>query len=81
MKIAAKDLRTRFRRLLEAVERGEDVIITYRGKPRARLVALASERIVEHEELNDTPLFGIWHDREDMEDIEAYLDKLRQGRF
>ena len=29
----------------------------------------------------DDPAFGIWHDREDMADVEAYLRKLRAPRY
>jgi hypothetical protein len=29
----------------------------------------------------ENPLFGMWHDREDMSDVEAYVRKLRAPRF
>jgi hypothetical protein len=29
----------------------------------------------------ENPLFGMWRDREDMADVEAYLRKLRAPRF
>lgn len=76
MKVSAKDLRTRTRQLLEAVERGEEVVITYRGKARAKVVALESElgRLPEQE------LFGIWSDYEELQDVEHYVDALRNGR-
>ena len=38
MKATAKDLRFQSRELLNTVNRGEEVIITYRGKPCAKLV-------------------------------------------
>ncbi len=38
MKATAKELRVHSRELLDAVSRGEDVVITFRGKPCARLV-------------------------------------------
>ena len=38
MKATAKDLRFRSKELLGTVSRGEEVIITYRGKPCAKLV-------------------------------------------
>ena len=40
MKVTTKSLRTRAREILECVDRGEPVTITYRGKPRAKLVAI-----------------------------------------
>ncbi|MDF1553447.1 MAG: type II toxin-antitoxin system prevent-host-death family antitoxin [Deferrisomatales bacterium] len=76
MEITAKDLRTQTKRVLESVERGEEVIITYRGEPRAKVVALdpTPQRGQGQE------LFGIWEDNEDVQDVEAYIDGLRKAR-
>ncbi len=38
MKATAKDLRLHLKELIEAVNRGEEVVITFRGKPCAKLV-------------------------------------------
>ena len=38
MKATAKDLRFRSKELLNTVNRGEEVVITFRGKPCAKLV-------------------------------------------
>lgn len=38
MKATAKDLRIHSKGLLDAVSKGENVVITFRGKPCARLV-------------------------------------------
>lgn len=32
-------------------------------------------------ELADDPLFGMWRDREDMTDVEAYIRRIRASRF
>ena len=31
--------------------------------------------------VTDDPAFGIWHDREDMADVQAYVRRLRASRF
>lgn len=31
--------------------------------------------------VTDDPAFGIWRDREDMADVEAYVRKIRQPRY
>ena len=31
--------------------------------------------------VTDDPAFGIWRDREDMDDVETYLRKLREPRY
>lgn len=77
MKVTAKDLRSQTRRLLEAVDRGEEVMITYRGKPRARLVPVESVAEAGREE----DLFGIWRDDPRTAEVERYMDELRRPRF
>jgi len=76
MKATAKDLRFHSTELLNTVKRGEEVIITYRGKPCAKLVPItAAETAVAP---ND--LFGIWKDNEQVEDVESHVRNIRQGR-
>lgn len=79
MKATAKDLRIHSKGLLDAVSKGEDVVITFRGKPCARLVPYReTDKIAALEHKDD--LFGIWSDRTDMESVEDYIQNLRKGR-
>lgn len=32
-------------------------------------------------DLHNSPLFGLWRDREDCQDVQEFVDELRQGRF
>lgn len=77
MKATAKDLRFHTKEVLDSIGRGEEVIITYRGKPYARLIPFNQSEIVDD---FPNPLRGIWEDRDDIIDIDAYIDDLRQGR-
>lgn len=79
MKIAAKDLRSHIRQILEAVELGQEVVITVRGKPRAKIVPVREKKAVAAK--RGTPLFGIWKDHPKSRDVEAYMVRLRSGRF
>jgi prevent-host-death family protein len=74
----AKELRFHTKELLESVSRGEEVVITYRGKPYAKLVPFqkAEQNIEKSDEL-----FGMWKDRKDLKDINKYVRELRRGRF
>jgi prevent-host-death family protein len=73
----AKDLRQRTSTLLDTVRRGQEVVITYRGKRIAVLAPL--DRIV-HKEL--TPIaFGMWRRRRDMRDVNRWLDRGRAPRL
>ncbi len=71
----AKDLRLNVKALLAAVTRDEEVIITYRGKPRAKSIPFADEPGDEDE------LLGIWADHAPSEDVNAYVRILRKGRY
>ena len=57
MKATTKDLRLHTRELIAATERGEKVTITFRGKPRAMLIAF-DDAVVLRPERN--PAFGLW---------------------
>ena len=75
MQATAKDLRFNVKELLDTVTRGEEVIITYRGKPRAKLIPFEDETGGEDE------LFGIWADHVQSEDVNEYMQTIRKGRF
>lgn len=78
MQATAKDLRFYSKKLLDAVSRGEEVTITYRGKPCAKLIPITHERVKEDD---SDKLFGIWKDNESIQDVEEYVRKLRKDRF
>jgi prevent-host-death family protein len=79
MKATVRDLRHRTKQVLEAVERGEVVTVLYRGKEKARLTPLPAGG----RSANVIPgkAFGMWKDRQDLEDVSGHVRKLRQGRF
>ncbi len=80
MKTSAKDLRLHTKRVLDAVERGEEVTITHRGKPRAKIVPVRSTTTQRRKLAHQLPLFGIWKNYADVKDVPAYINKLRSGR-
>ena len=77
MQVSAKELRGQTKRMLEAVDRGEEVVISYRGKARARLVPIEEPAPTEQ----DDPLFGLWRDHDESVDVDAYVRNLRRSRF
>ncbi len=77
MKATAKDLRFNSKGLLDTVNRGEEVIITFRGKPCAKLVPYTEK----NKETINNQLFGIWKDNDMVQDVDKYLRGLRKGRF
>ena len=77
MKATAKDLRFHSKELIESVNRGEEVIITFRGKPCAKLVPFSGQK---NKEIKNE-LFGIWKDHDLTENVDEYVRNLRKGRF
>ena len=78
MKATAKDLRFHSKEILDTVSRGEEVIITFRGKPRAKLVPVNDN---EDQNQKSSSLFGIWRDNNDTKDVKKYVRKIRKGRL
>jgi prevent-host-death family protein len=77
MKTSAKSLRTDTKAVLEAVDRGEIVVITFRGAPRAKIVPLRARGKFS---LRASPLFGLWRDDPATADVDAFIDRARASR-
>jgi antitoxin (DNA-binding transcriptional repressor) of toxin-antitoxin stability system len=75
MKASFKQLRHETGAVVRAVERGETVIVTYRGKPVAEMSAVRREA-----KKKDDELFGIWRDNNAVASVEDYVAKVRKGR-
>jgi prevent-host-death family protein len=78
MEASIKDLRLHTRELIAATDRGERIIITHRGKPRARLVPMTDEPPVREAERN--PAFGLWADLREQESVDEQVRRLRKTR-
>ena len=78
MDVTATALRSRLGAALACVDRGETVTITYRGKPRANLVSVDQPPPADDED--KMPAFGMWRDRDDIPDVDAYVREMRKGR-
>ena len=77
MRATAKELRFNSKELIDSVKRGEEVFITFRGKPCAKLVPY--QEIKKQTERNE--LFGMWEDNGMVKNVDEYVRGLRKGRF
>ena len=77
MKATAKELRFNSKGLLDTVNRGEEVVITFRGKPCAKLIPYAGK--TGKNATNE--LFGIWKDNDMIQNVDEYVRGLRKERF
>jgi prevent-host-death family protein len=75
----AKDLRFHSKEILDTVSRGEEVIITYRGKPQAKIVPIDTETVTKNRK--GSSLFGIWKDHSNSDNVDKYVRNIRKGRF
>ncbi|MCV2218352.1 type II toxin-antitoxin system Phd/YefM family antitoxin [Thauera sp. Sel9] len=76
MEATVRDLRLHTAEVLAAADRGERVLITLRGRPRAVLTRCDAPEGIRRPERN--PAFGLWADQN--EDVDALVRRLRQGR-
>jgi len=74
MTVSAKDLRFKISMLFDVLTKGEDITITYRGKPKAKLISFEEPG---SDEKSDA-LFGIWKEREG--DVDDLVRNMRKGR-
>jgi prevent-host-death family protein len=76
MKATAKDLRYNLKGIMESVDRGEEVLITNRGRIKARIVS-AGKSV---EKVGENPFVGMWKDRTELNEVDDYVRELRKGR-
>jgi len=74
MTVTAKDLRFNVSMLFDVLSKGEDILITYRGKAKAKLVPYDEP---SKEQKNDE-MFGMWSDRS--ESVDDMVRSMRTGR-
>ena len=79
MKMTFLDLRRDPGKLVEALDRNEEVTISRRGRDIARV--LPSGRKTSGTEVRRHPAFGMWAGRQETADPAAHVRKLRRGRF
>ncbi|WP_084646238.1 type II toxin-antitoxin system Phd/YefM family antitoxin [Marinimicrobium agarilyticum] len=77
MEATTKDLRLHTKSLMAATSRGEEVIISYRGKKRAKLVPLDNTLPTRR---GANPLFGLWANLEEPTSVDDLVRQLRQPR-
>ncbi len=76
MEATSKDLRFHTKEILDAAMRGEEVVITFHGKPCAKIIPFSN--INKEDKQND--FCGMWKDRENMDDVDTYVRNLRKRR-
>ena len=78
MKITTKELRIQPGKIIKHVAKGQEVIITYRGKALAKIVPFKNENTVD--DRNEETIFGLWKDHPTDKSVEEQVRDLRKGR-
>ncbi|GAB1431663.1 hypothetical protein MASR2M29_02880 [Spirochaetota bacterium] len=76
MKVTTKELRIQPGKIIEQVSVGQEITVTYRGKPLAKIIPFNSS-ISSNE---DSIIFGMWKNRNESESVEDHVKRLRKGR-
>ena len=77
MKVGARELRIKAARVLEEVQRGREVTITY----RRHAVAVIKPLIARRREPVFEPIgFGLWAERKDLADVSGWVRSIRRPR-
>lgn len=77
MKMTFLELRREPGRLLDALERREEVTLSRRGREIARVVPLEGASSIDVER---HPAFGMWSARKDLKDPVRAVRRMRRGR-
>lgn len=78
MEVSTKELRIQPGRIIDQVINGEEVTVTFRGKPLARIVPI--DRRPRELTTEDEGIFGMWKDKDQEESVEDLVRTMRKGR-
>jgi hypothetical protein len=78
MKASVLDLRCHMGKVLKALDRNENVTLTYRGHEKATIVP---KKISGGIDIKNHLAFGLWKNRADMKDVDAAVRGIRKGRM
>lgn len=76
MNVSTKELRIQPGKIIAQVETGEEITVTFRGKPLAKIVPFQQSVVGEE----DPGVFGMWKDHDESGSVEDQVRNLRKGR-
>ena len=72
------DLRYRTREIMNSIDRGESVVITFRGKPKGVISPYREKATKDGASIMDHPFIGMW--AESGTTVDDEMNRLRGGR-
>lgn len=74
MHASIRELRLHTKEFLDVASRGEEVIVTYRGKNYVKLMPIVTISSSEN------AAFGLWKDNPEVTDVDEFINQLRAPR-
>jgi prevent-host-death family protein len=78
MEVSTKELRIQPGKIIDQVVNGQEITVTFRGKALAKIIPL--KKRIQSIEKDETSIFGLWRNHEQIENVEDYVRDLRKGR-
>lgn len=78
MEISTKELRIQPGKIIEQVVSGQEITVTFRGKALAKIVPFKQSGSTVGKD--DSPMFGLWKEHDEINDIDTYIRNLRKER-
>jgi prevent-host-death family protein len=78
MEVSTKELRIQPGKIIDQVVNGQEITVTYRGKALAKIIPLKNR--IQSLENDETSIFGLWKDHNQLESVEEYVRDIRKGR-
>ena len=79
MNATVLDLRKNMKDVMAAIDRNEQVTLTYRGNKKAIIIPCRDGFTAKS--AADHPAFGMWADHKKLDDVNGYIRGLRKGRY
>ena len=76
MEVTTKELRIQPGKIIDQVSIGQEITVTYRGKPVVKIVPFKSTT----SEDDNPSIFGMWKNHKDDESVEEKVRNIRKGR-
>ena len=81
MKASFVDMRRKSAAIIRALHRKEPVTVLYRGTPAAIMQPIDQPPAEPSGSVRNHPAFGLWADREDIEDVASHVRRIRRARY
>jgi len=74
--VSAKELHIHTADVLQAVEKGEEIVVTFRGTPHSKILPIKTRSLKK----TRLAAIGMWEDRDELVNPTAFVNRLREPR-